>query len=493
MVQRLANERHRLDELTHGELTMRASLSLTHDGLGPEDRRLLRLLSLARTPTMPGWLAGALLDDSRPYPSDLLEPLVDVQMLDVVGVESTGGFRYRFHEIIRVFAREQLLLHDEPALRTAALERMGGGWLSLAEQAHRRIYGGDFTVLHGTAPRWVPPDNCVDELLVSPLEWLDSEHAGLVTAVEQAAEAGMDELCWDLATTLATLFEGKGYFDDWLRTHQLALECVRAADNTRGTAALLSSLGVLYLGRSQQEESLGVLTSALDLFQVLGDRQGLALCHRDLALLARMRGDDDRALTLYDRALRDFDQAGDVVGRAIVLTQSAHIWMRRDQTGAAQARLDEALAIYRSVGYTGGEARTLRRAGQLQQGQGAYAAAVRTFTEVLELCRDTGDVIGEGHLLRDLGHVHADMAREQAARGFYGQALAVREQIMDHGGAALVRLDLARLLAASDGAADRSRSRELLRSATEAFTERRMAPELAQARRLLDEVGPEPV
>ncbi|MFF2194309.1 BTAD domain-containing putative transcriptional regulator [Streptomyces sp. NPDC058157] len=489
MVQRLANERYRLDELTHGEMTMRASLSLTHDGLGGEDRRLLRLLSLAQGPTLPGWLAGALLDDHRPFPSDLFEPLVDVQMLDVVGVESTGGFRYRFHEIIRVFAREQLALNDEHAVQTAALERMLGGWLSLAEQAHRRIYGGDFTVLHGTAPRWVPPESCVSELLVNPLEWLDSEHANLVQAVEHSARAGMDELCWDLTATLATLFEGKGYFDDWERTHQLALECVRAAGNTRGTAALLSSLGVLYLGRSQHEESRAALASALDLFQEVGDRQGLALCHRDLALLERMRGDEERALTLYDRALRDFDQVGDVVGRAIVLTQSAHIWMRRGQVAAAQSRLDEALGIYRSVGYTGGQARTLRRAGQLQQGQGEHERAVRTFIEVLELCRDDGDVIGEGHLLRDLGNAHAELGRREAARGFYAQALTVREQIMDHAGAALVRLDLARLLS-SGGAADRARARELLETAVRAFRDRRMAPELAQAERMLDAVGP---
>ncbi|MGW7052613.1 AfsR/SARP family transcriptional regulator [Streptomyces sp. NPDC054887] len=179
MVHRLANERHRLDELTHGEMTMRASLSLTHDGLSPADQRLLRLLSLARGPSLPGWLAGALLDDGRPFPSDLLEPLVDVQMLDVVGMESTGGFRYRFHEIIRVFAREQLAAHDDPATQSAALRRMMGGWMALAEVAHRRIYGGDFTVLHGTAPRWLPPAAHVDELLADPLEWLDSEHANL--------------------------------------------------------------------------------------------------------------------------------------------------------------------------------------------------------------------------------------------------------------------------------------------------------------------------
>ncbi|MFD5887052.1 BTAD domain-containing putative transcriptional regulator [Streptomyces sp. NPDC060334] len=489
MVHRLANERHRLDELTHGEMTMRASLCLTHDGLAAEDRRLLRLLSLAQGPTLPGWLAGALLDDRSPFPSDLLEPLVDVQMLDVVGVDSTGGFRYRFHEIIRVFAREQLATHDGPDAQQTAVARMLGGWLSLAEQAHRRIYGGDFTVLHGTAPRWEPPAVCVDELLVDPLEWLDSEHANLVQAVEHAAREQQDELCWDLATTLATLFEGRGYFDDWERTHQLALESVRSAGNTRGTAALLGSLGVLYLGRSQNEESRTALTTALGLFRELDDRQGLALCHRDLALLERMRGDDDRALGLYDRALRDFDQVGDVVGRAIVLTQSAHIWMRRGQDSAAQSRLDEALGIYRSVGYTGGEARTLRRAGQLSQSQGEHERAVRTFTEVLELCRASGDLIGEGHLLRDLGHAHVEMGRGEAARGFYAQALSVRDQMMDHGGAALVRLDLARLLAASGSSGERSRSRELLETAVRAFRERRMTVELAEAEGMLAAEG----
>ncbi|MFF7178260.1 BTAD domain-containing putative transcriptional regulator [Streptomyces sp. NPDC008121] len=485
MVHRLANERHRLDELTHGEMTMRASLSLTHDGLGSDDRRLLRLLSLARGPSLPGWLAGALLDDRRPYPSDLLEPLVDVQMLDVVGMESTGGFRYRFHEIIRVFAREQLTAHDDPATQSAALRRMMGGWMALAEEAHRRIYGGDFTVLHGSAPRWLPPADHVDELLADPLEWLDSEHANLVQAVEHAAAEQLDEVCWDLTTTLVTLFETRGYLDHWERTHQVALGAARSAGNKRGSAAVLASLGSLYLSRSQHEESRAALTTALGLFTEIEDRQGLALCHRDLALLERFRGREHQALELYDRALRDFDLAGDVVGRAIVLTQSAQIWMLRGQSAAAQSRLDEALGIYRSVGYTGGQARTLRRAGQLQQRQGELSRAVGTFTEVLELCRDSGDVIGEGHLLRDLGLAHAGMGQTAAARDCLDRALTIREQIMDQGGAAMVRLDLARLLEADDGPGDRSRSRDLLHSAVRAFQDRRMEPELAEAQRLL--------
>ncbi len=481
MVHRLANERHRLDELAHGEMTMRASLSLTYNGLAPEDRGLLRLLSMARTPTLPGWLAGALLDDDRPVPSDLLEPLVDMQMLDVVGVERTGGYRYQFHEIIRVYAREQLAAQDAPELRRDALVRMAGGWMYLAQEAHRKVYGGDFTVLHGDAPRWAPPPSCTSDLLADPLAWFDAEQGALCGMVEHAADEGLHDVSWNLATTLVTLFEVRGHYDLWEQTHVRALAAVRKAGNLRGTAAVRASLGSLYMSRNEFDMARQALSSALDVFQALDEPQGEALCRRDMALIARTNGDDDTALDLYGRSLADFDRAGDVVGRAIVLTQSAHIRMRRGDVDVAQAQLDEALEIYDGVGYLGGRARTLRRVGQLLLERRELDLAVLTFTEVLELCRDSGDVIGEGHLLRDLGQAFVLMGRPDRARYFFDRAVAAREQIMDFGGGALARLDLARLL----GEEEPGRSRELLAPAVEVFTSRGMKRELAETRRLL--------
>ncbi|MEU2022133.1 BTAD domain-containing putative transcriptional regulator [Streptomyces sp. NPDC016469] len=481
MVHRLANERHRLDELAHGEMTMRASLSLSYNGLAPEDRGLLRLLSMARTPTLPGWLAGSLLDDDRPVPSDLLEPLVDMQMLDVVGVERTGGYRYQFHEIIRVYAREQLAAQDAPELRRDALVRMAGGWMYLAQEAHRKVYGGDFTVLHGDAPRWAPPPSCTSELLADPLAWFDAEQGALCGMVEQAADEGLHDVSWNLATTLVTLFEVRGHYDLWEQTHVRALAAVRKAGNLRGTAAVRASLGSLYMSRNECDMARQALSSALDVFQALDEPQGEALCRRDMALIARTNGEDDTALALYERSLADFDRAGDVVGRAIVLTQSAHIRMRRGDMDVAQAQLDEALEIYDGVGYLGGRARTLRRVGQLLLERGDLDLAVLTFTEVLELCRDSGDVIGEGHLLRDLGQAFVLMGRPDRARYFFDRAVAAREQIMDFSGGALARLDLARLL----GEEEPGRSRELLAPAVEVFTSRGMKRELAETRRLL--------
>jgi DNA-binding SARP family transcriptional activator/tetratricopeptide (TPR) repeat protein len=478
MVRRLADEKHRLDELSHGDMTIRASLSLTHDGLTPQARKLFGLLGLAEGPTLPGWAAGAVLDDDRPYPSDLLEPLVDVQMLDVIAVEGTGEFRYRYQDMVRLFAREQLAATTSPADQHAALTRLVGGWLAVAERAHSRVYGGDFTVVHGAAPRWQPPADYLEQVLAQPLDWLDGEQANLCAVIGHAAKAGLDEACWDLAVTMVTLFESRGYLDDWERTHRDALAATRSAGNVQGTAALLNSLGTLHINQGRPADSRAALSEAFGLFRELGNSLGLALCQRDFALLDRQAGDDDSALARYDLALRHFDEVSDVVGRAIVLTQRAHVLARRGRIAEAHTHLAEAMEIYGGVGYTGGVAHTLRRIGQLQSMSGDHENATRTMAEVLEMVRQARDVIGEGHLLCNLGEVNAAAGRYDQARGFFEQALALRDQIMDHGGAAVVRLELARILVRLGKP---GQAVELLESAVRIFGERGMRRELTAA------------
>lgn len=482
MLQRLTDERHRLDELTYGELTIRASLSLTHNGLDAEARRLFALLALVEGPTMPGWVAAALLDRHVRYPPDLLEPLIDVQMLDVVSIEAGGGLRYRFQDIIRLYAREKLEAEPEAA-RLAALARLNGGWLAIAERAHRGVYGGDYTILHGAAERWQAPDGYLAPLLAAPLDWLDNELGNLTAAVRASARAGLDELCWDLAVTSVTLFEARGHLDDWESSHEEALNAVRAAGNLRGTAALLASLGTLHINRGRPGRSHAALTSALSMFEELDEPEGRALCHRDLGLLRRQAGDDDGALEHYQLALSLFARTEDVVGRAIVLTQRAHILSRRDRLAESYADLDEAMDIQQSLGYTGGIVRTMRRIGQLNAQTGDYGSALETFGKVLELVREDGDVIGEAHLLRDLGEANEAAGRRAAARTYYAQALTACEQVMNDRGAASVALALARVLA-RDGEA--AAAIELLRKAVTTFREAGMTRQQTAAERQLE-------
>ncbi|MEW1824183.1 BTAD domain-containing putative transcriptional regulator [Streptomyces sp. NPDC088196] len=484
MVQRLADERRRLDELTHGEMTVRASLSLTYDGLADTDRTLLRLLSLTRGSTFPSWIGGALLDTpgAFPYPSDLMEPLVDVQMLDVTGVDVTGELRYGFHDIIRLFARDRLAAESDETERRAAIRRVGGAWLALVDEAQQRVLGTPY--MSGPAERWNPPADHVRAILGHPLEWLDTELENLSLTVESLAQEGEDGYAWELAVNLAPFYEARGYLDHWARTHRKALTAVRRSGNLLGQAALLASLGSLHLNRRNLPEAGRALTAAVALFEDLGHAKGLGLCHRDLGLLERLAGHETAAMDLFEKAERDFG-ADDPWARASVLVQRAVILLRRGDVRQVEAELDEALEIWRGLGYLGGQARVLQRAGQVHLYRGQLDDARKVLAEGLGMVRDDGDVIGEGYILHDLGRVHARLGELTEAGSYFARALSVREGILDQAGAASVRVDLADLFLRGD---DSVKAGGLLTDALEVFGRLGMAEEKERATGLLARV-----
>ena len=110
---------------------------------------------------------------------------------------------------------------EAPEVLAVAVRRALAGWLTLAEEAHRREYGGDYTILHGHEPRWPLPPGLAGRLLENPMAWLDAERAAIVCSFRQAISLGLTELGWDLALTAVTLFEAKGYFADWRETAKI--------------------------------------------------------------------------------------------------------------------------------------------------------------------------------------------------------------------------------------------------------------------------------
>ncbi|MCR3754186.1 DNA-binding transcriptional activator of the SARP family [Lentzea californiensis] len=445
MVGRLADERHRLDELAHGDMVVRASLSLTYDGLEPDARRVMRLMSLLETESLPVWTATALTDDPH-HGFDLVERLVDAQLLDVVGNDVTGLPRYRFHDLIRLYAKEQLAEHEAPATQLASVERVAGGWLAMAEQAHQRLYGGDFTLLHGQGRRWQPHAQYVDQVLQDPMGWLESERANLCAAVLQAADAGLDELCWDLAMTLVTLFETRSCFDDWQHTHERALDAVRRAGNTRGTAALLCSLGSLHHSQRRMEASRAALEPALELFTELDDTHGLALTRRNLGLLEYNEGRPEVSRQIFEQSLAGFKRVGDVIGQAHVVSHLAQLSLDRGEHELAFSQLGDALGMCREVSSPRVEAQVLYRLGGAMLAQGRYEQAQQLLTSVLTMVQRSGDTVGETYALHSLGLIHGRMRMFAEAGRLLRRAIRLCEENLDRFGAARIQLDLAQLV-----------------------------------------------
>jgi DNA-binding SARP family transcriptional activator len=452
MVGRLADERRRLDELAHGDLMMRASLLLTYDGLESREARLFRLLGGLPQGSFPSWIAAALLDDEPIEATGLLERLVDTQMLDVTGIDLDGEARYQFHAIIRLFARERLTGEEQQA-RQEAVARVLGGWLAKADQVHRELYGGDFSILAGTARRWEPRGVGLGLEPVDPLRWLEAESQNLVAAVALAATEGLDELCWELAVRLTTLFQLGGYFDEWQQSHDQALDAVRKAGNKRGEAAILTSFGDLYLARRQLAPARAVLEPALRIFTEIGDLHGQAMARRDLAIIDQINKDSDRARSGFFEALDLFRRAGDLVGQAHALSNIASISSEWGDHDLATDQLSEALDICREVGCRRVETQVLYRLGQVLLRQKRYEEADLVLGSVLELIHSSRDNIGEGFVLHVLGVVRAGLGRRAEAETLLRKAIELHEQSLDKVSAARVQQDLAPLLAMRVGPA----------------------------------------
>ncbi|GHD32630.1 SARP family transcriptional regulator [Nocardiopsis kunsanensis] len=459
LLDRLADERDRLDELEHGDLTIRASLSLTYDGMSERDRRLLRRLSALDGSSIPGWVAGALLDDHRRSPSDLVETLVDAQMLDVSTL-GPGAPHYRFHDVIRVFAREKLS-GEASEERTEAVARLCGAWLAMAEEAHRRVYGGDHLLVHGDAPRWLPPGKVVDAELHSPMDWLDAERANLCSVVGLAADTGLDEVCWDLASSLVTLFERRSYLSLWEETIDRAMAASRSAGNRRGIAALMHSRGSLLLNRREHDQAQPLFSAALEEFTDLGDALGRAKCNRALAYVEYRRGRTGSALRLCEKALEDFRDLGDPVGQGHTLLLNGQALLACGWADEAWVPLEEALSCYEACGDGRGRAQILRTMSSALQESGEHDWAEQLLCDAHALVVELQDPIGEGFVLHDLGRINAAAGRRSQARLFLGRALVVREQIQDAEGAADVRRDLS-LLEGEDRNGGRGRETAVL-------------------------------
>ncbi|MER5644357.1 BTAD domain-containing putative transcriptional regulator [Streptosporangium sp. NPDC002524] len=525
LLSRLTAEHDRLDELTHGTLSVRASLALGYSGLDEPGRTLFRRLGLVDTPDFAGWVAAALLDmgpggdtgrhdtgphgdtgphdDAGPHdigrrdtgpqdaepqnagprgigprgigsrnagPQDagprdsrsrdtwsrdtwsrdaeeILEGLMEARLVDYAGQDGTGEPRYRVHDLVRLHARERAETDDPPGAVTAALTRLAGGYLALAERAHRRQYGGDYTVLHGDGPRWDCGEATSDRLLADPSGWLRGERLGLVAAVEQAARLDLSEMCWDLAMTAVTLFEAQGHFDDWRHTSETALAAALRAGDRRGEAAMRYSLGTLALFRQRYTDARPHLEAALPLFEAVDDRHGQALTLRNAALIERVEGRAETALDSYRRALRMLREVGDRHAEAHVLGSMAQIHIEHDRPGAAAPLLETALAVYRDLGNTRGVAQILNRLGLLHLRRHDPVRAKDAFEQVLVAARVAGDRIGEAYGMLGMGEAELLAGELDHAANLLDSALLLAEGLGEPFVAARARLACGRLAA----------------------------------------------
>ncbi|WP_238011820.1 tetratricopeptide repeat protein [Dactylosporangium sp. AC04546] len=401
-----------LDALDTGDLAVRASLALSYRWLNGTSQRLFRLLGLFDAPDFPVWLPAVVLDCSLEEAAELAEALVDAQLLTDAGTDAAGQYRYRFHDLVRLYARERARAEEPDDDMARVLGRGLGGWLVLAEHMARRIPGPCFAEIRGPAPR---PATAWAEGHVHPMEpvdWFDAEREALLSAVYQACRLGLDALAFDLAGCLEKYFDLRGMYRDWTSTNTAVLAACRRAGNRLGEAVMLR--GLIDVMTWAEDRTDGTVMARLrtdafrllEMFEELGDERGVSdaavMCAWALAAAA----DHDSAIAMGERALRSAERSGHVGGLVRANLVLAVAKFERASYDAAVGHADAALDHARALGNARAEATVLQYLGIGHRELGNLELAQRMLGESLAISRRYRDNYTETLTLVALARVY---------------------------------------------------------------------------------------
>lgn len=428
MVRRLQNEKGRLAELQIGDIGVKSSISISYENLTTHAKLLFLRLAILGGVDFGSWTGSPLMDLDIEQSNDLLDELVACRLVEVRH-RSDELTKFYFHDLVRDFAIERLATDQSAEERAAALRRLLGCWLFLATEGHRREYGGDFMILHGSADHWTLPAHVAAELLQNPLAWFRGEHQALMSAIGMAAQADLHELCWDLATTSVILFDADSLFDDWQRSHDVALKAVLRAGNVRGEASIMCSLAELALVRQRIETAKSYLMRARKAFDAVGDIHGRALAASHMAIVDRLNGNRSGALARYSSALADLRSVRDQVSEGYVLSGMAQVHLEREEHEIAERQLSQALTLYRGLAAKRVEAQATYRAAELYLAQGEIVRAERAFSSSRGAALAGGDQMGEAYALHGHGVTLTMMGDLGPARIHLSTALEMAREL----------------------------------------------------------------
>ncbi|MEU1017708.1 BTAD domain-containing putative transcriptional regulator [Streptomyces sp. NPDC005898] len=457
---KLADERRRLDELQAGDLAVKATFELGYGQLEPSQARAFRLLGLADGPDLSLAAAAAVLDLPPEETEDLLESLVDTSL-----VESAAPGRYRYHDLVRLYARACAERDEQPpSERDAAMSRLLDFYLGSAARVYAIERPGDRTVDHlevtaragldftdsGRAFDWLHTEascilacvqhslgqgslrRAVDLLLASK----DLAESGAISyryematraACEAAAEAG-DALAEGRArVTLAQVLNKYGRFDDASGQLERAAALAARSKDPWTTGNALNEQGIVNNCVNRPDVSEVHLRSAIEVFRADGNRhsEASALCNLSRALLAM--GRTTRSIELARQGIAVYSDLGVTYRLAnakyalgLALSDAGH---RAD----ALDQLTDALQIFATNRQRLWQGTTHYRVAQVHLADRRATQAAQHAEQALAI----GCVGGEwmrANVLTLLGESLVSLGQSDRAQACWREALAIHEE-----------------------------------------------------------------
>ncbi|WP_030569514.1 AfsR/SARP family transcriptional regulator [Streptomyces aureocirculatus] len=414
---KLADERRRLDELQAGDLAVAATFELGYGQLEPAQARAFRLLGLADGPDISLAAAAAMLGQSVEDAEDLLESLVDTSLL-----ESAAPGRYRYHDLLRLYARA-CAERDElpPSEREASLSRLLDFYLASAVRVYAIERPGDRTVDHLESTVWPGLDFSDD---AKALDWLHSEAACILACVQQSLGPSTLRRAVDLLLASKDLAESGASSLRYEAATRAARDAAADADDARAEGRARVSLAQVLSKVGRFEEADAELSRAAELAAESRDPWATGNGPNERGITAHCMNQYSAAEALFRTAVDAFRADSNRGGEASALCNLSRALLALGRVSQAIDLARKGIAIYDELGLTFRLANARYALGMGLSRAGHHADAIGQLNASLKVFVENRQRLWEGTTHFRLAEVHFSARHPAMAAQHAEQALA---------------------------------------------------------------------
>lgn len=377
-------------------------------------------LSLLDGPDVGLPVAARLLGQPEPQAERALERLVDAALL-----ESPSPWRYRSHDLLRLYARELAASAYQPDERVTAVARAYSLYVATAWRAFELIRPGDERPSR-VNPRWSTGGLGFSDA-AEALRWLETERSSLIAAVQQSAAIPglLAHVAIELTHALFPFFRLRGYWAEAAEVNKVAVDLAAELGDRRARAMALGDLGAAFCQQGGYETATDSLGEAIGIHCELGDRYGQAQDLNRLGVVYQMTGQYDHALACYEQSLAIHEDLSNSRGQAMALDNLGPMLRRQGRYKEALACHERAIAIFKELDDRYGQAVGMTDLSLVYARMGLYEDALTSLRESLAIYTDVGDRCGESEALTALGVVHREQQKHLEALIYHEKSLAI--------------------------------------------------------------------
>ncbi len=412
---------------------VRAVFSWSYRTLSPEAARMFRAISLA--PGLDGAIdvAASLVGLPTREARDHLDELARGHLI----TERQPG-RFCAHDLLCTYADELTAQIDGDHERFTAQRRMVEHYLHTA-------YAATMLLTPNRHPITLPPIGpgvTVTELadVDAALAWFAAEQTALL-AIVGADIKEFDEQVWQLAWTLTTYLERRGYWRENIASQEAGLRAAIRCGDLLGQAYAHRNLGNTDTRIGCYTDATRHFEEALRLFAECGEEIVVAHTHLGVAWVHERQGQQAEALASTERAMVAYRSVDHRVGLASALNTAGHCHNALGDYERGEACCVEALGIFRELGDRSGEGGTLDSLGYLYFRLGDPQRAASAYRDSIMVYRDLGDRYSMGEVFMNLGDGYAKVGDAEAAGDAWRAAVNLFDEL-DHPAAEMVRAKL---------------------------------------------------